>query len=138
VNLRCVLLSLGLLAGCGVLQAREPMANFGEAYQGPKTLSVELAPTAKGDQALIKINGVNHPWNDKVLLATVRKINDQRTHYVIKHEGADFMVMQDDDRGPRLMLPGLGELPLRFDRAAALEVRTEHLMTDLENQRAAK
>ncbi|ABC22822.1 hypothetical protein F11_10395 [Rhodospirillum rubrum F11] len=51
--------------------AGEPMAAYGESYQGPKTLTVEVAPTAKGDHVLIKSHGVNHPWDGKVFLAEV-------------------------------------------------------------------
>lgn len=133
------LFAMLMLASSGVVQAREPMAVFGEAYQGPKTLSVVLAPTAKGDQVLIKVFGVNHPWNNKVLKAALRRGSQNRVEYVIKHEGADFVLMREGvEQGAFLTLPGLGDLRLSFDRPAALEVQPEHLMTGLENQQGAK
>ena len=138
MKLRHALFALVLAAGCASLQAREAMATFGESYQGPKTLTVEVAPTAKGDQALIKVHGINHPWNGKVFLATRRNGSDHATEYVIKHEGADYVMMLDGSKhGQRVYLPGQGELGLTFDRPASLEVKPEHLMTYFEQQREA-
>ena len=40
-------------------------------------------------------------------------------------------------QGTLLFLPEQGEQPLSFDRTASLEVKPEHLMTELENQTAS-
>lgn len=138
MKLRHALFALVLATGCASLQAREAMATFGESYRGPKTLTVEVAPTAKGDQALIKVYGINHPWNGKVFLASRHNGGNNETEYVIKHEGTDYILMQDGRKhGQRVYLPGQGELELAFDRPASLEVKPEHLMTYFEQQREA-
>jgi hypothetical protein len=109
------------------------MATYGEAYTGPKTLTVQLAANAQGDRALIKVTGVNHPWNNKVVLTEVRRDANNRVDYVARFGSNEFVVMQDSpDRGTLITLPGLGNLPLRFDRAQALETPPQHLLTDYE------
>jgi hypothetical protein len=130
--LAIVLLSTGALAA----SAAEPMAmgRYGESYVGPKTLSVELAANAKGDRALIKAYGINHPWDGKVMLTDVRKDAYGRIDYVLKQApGKEIVVMQSSpDRGHLLSLPGEGNLPLTFDREAARQVMPLHLRTDYE------
>lgn len=136
------IVALALLAGSGLLQAREAMAVFGEFYEGPKTLTVELASTAKGDQALIRISGVNHAWNGKIFMASLRRATKQggeQLDYLIKHDGADYVLMREEgERGQRIYLPGRADSPLSFIRQASLGMQPEHLMTAFEQQREAK
>ncbi|WP_374336472.1 hypothetical protein [Leeia sp.] len=110
---------------------REPVARYGESYQGPKTLTVELAWLASGEAVLIKTYGVNHPWDGRVLRASLHEGNDRLNEFYTEVEGKECLLMREGpSHGARLYLPGLGELSLSFDREASLQLKPEHLMTD--------
>ena len=128
------------LVGSSVLcHAREPMAQYGESYVGPKTMTVEVAPLADATKALIKIVGVNHAWNGKVFLAQLRRGSNQRVEYVIAGNDGERVVMEENPtRGTILYLPGIGDARLDFDRGSSFRVQPEHLLTEYENQSGAK
>lgn len=115
------------------------MATYGESYRGPKTLTVELAATAKGDQALIKVRGINHAWDNKVILTEVRKDAYGRLAYVAKMQGKDYIVLHESKEQGSVVLYLLGEPEMRlsFDKDAALAVKPQHILTDYERPEGA-
>lgn len=110
---------------------REAVARYGEYYKGPKTLTVELVWLASGEGALIKVYGVNHPWDGRVMRASLHEGNDRLNELYVVEEGKEYLLLREGpSHGARCYLPGLGELSLSFDRDAALQLKPEHLMTD--------
>ena len=109
------------------------MAAHGESYIGPKTLTVQVAPSAKGDKALIKVFGINHPWDGKVVMADLREDPLGRIDYVIRWQGKEWVLMKDHaERGVRLSMPGAPDMPLTYQRADSLDVITNHIGSDYE------
>ena len=109
------------------------MAPHGESYLGPKTLKIEVAPAAKGDKALIKVQGINHAWDGKVVLADLQRGSDGRADYRIRWQGKDWLLLQDRrDRGVYLYLPGTQDLRLSLQREASLALQPASIAADYE------
>ncbi len=129
-------IALGLmLTALSAAAAAAPfeMAAHGESYIGPKTLTVQIAPSAKGDKALIKILGINHPWDGKVVMADVREDPLGRTDYVVRLQGQEWVLLKNHaERGIRLSMPGTQDMSLTFQRADSLEVVPAHIGSDYE------
>ena len=129
---RSLILGAVLLSASTLTLAREAMAKYGEYYLGPKTMTVELAKLASGTQALIKVYGVDHAWDGKVLRVDVRSGRDDRSEYYLKVDGKDYVMMLVGQYQAQIYLPGLGESYLQFKREESLSVQPEHLMTEYE------
>jgi hypothetical protein len=115
------------------------LATYAESYAGPKTLTVEVASSAQGDKALIKVYGINHPWDGKVVMTTVRRdANRGSVEYVARSQGKEWVVMHETERGSaKLSLPGSLDLPLHFDRGASLSLAPAHIASDYERPEGA-
>ena len=109
------------------------MAAHGESYMGPKTLTVQIAPSAKGDKALIKVFGINHPWDGKVVMADLREDPLGRIDYVIRWQSKEWVLLKNHaERGIRLSLPGAADLALTFQRGDSADVIPAHIASDYE------
>ncbi len=136
----CVAIAPSLTQAAPAVSAsgRMEMAKYGELYIGPKTMTVELAATAKDDMALIKVYGINHEWDGRVFLAKATKDNRNRISYVTQVDGQDYTVMITQSDGHNAFyLPKMrdGEMRLSFTRDRSAEVKPEHLMTEFEQKR---
>jgi hypothetical protein len=136
-----------LLAGGAALAQKLEVAQYAEVYQGPKTLSVEVAPLKSGEQALVRFVGVNHEWNNKVFLADLKKVfNPYRVEYQATINGErQTLLWTDGERSPQtaaFLKPNQGNpmsnpsqaLPVGFDKEAALKLPTAALLQAWERQ----
>lgn len=123
------------------------VASYGEVYQGPKTMSVDLAPAQAGDKALVRISGINHEWNNKVFLASVKKVYaPYRLEYQVQVGGQTHTLMWTEHEGSPaaavFLKPNQGNplanrhdaIPLSFDKAAALKLQTSSLAAEWDKQ----
>ena len=130
---RLAALALTVFSAGASWSATLELAKYAEAYNGPKTLTVERVATADGTQALIKVQGINHPWNDKVVLTRLRPGAQGRTEYVAKVQGKDYVVMNESEQGgASLFLPGQADLWLSFDKPASKALSPQRLLSDYE------
>lgn len=60
-----LVICISLVGSSVFCHAREPMAQYGESYVGPKTMTVEVAPLADSTKALIKIVRLTTPGTGK-------------------------------------------------------------------------
>ncbi|MDR1350084.1 MAG: hypothetical protein LBJ59_04755 [Zoogloeaceae bacterium] len=121
---------------------RPAMSKYGAFYQGPEQLVVQLAHTAADDHAVLKISGINHPWDGRVFWVEVRYQpgHTERIYYVSK-EGDDerILLYVEDGNGGELSLPDWrgslwAQVRINYQRYDSREVLPEHLATDYERQ----
>ena len=143
---RLLAAALVLVSTASLAEGME-MAQYGEVYEGPKTMTVELAPNKDGSKALVRITGVNHDWNNQVFLTDVKKVyNPYRVEYQTTIKGAPHTLLWTDaERSPATavflqpnganpMANAYQAIPLSFDKKASLQLQTRHLLTDWEKQ----
>jgi len=145
--MKSLLLATCLFASAACLAQPMEMAQYGEVYQGPKTMTVELAPNKDGSKALLRISGVNHDWNNQVFMADVKKVyNPYRVEYQATIKGAAQTLMWvDGERAPAtavFLRPNAANplanahdaIAVSFDKTASLQLQPKRLLTEYEKQ----
>ncbi|MDR1887960.1 MAG: hypothetical protein LBQ81_01005 [Zoogloeaceae bacterium] len=135
-------LALFLCGQAALAWDRPVMSKYGAFYQGPEQLVVQLAHTAADDHAIIRISGINHPWDGRVFWAEVRYQpgHHERVNYVTRAEdGSERTLLYVEDGNGSLSLPNWrgalwAQVRVSYWRDASTEVRPEHLATDYEKQ----
>ena len=117
------------------------LAPYAKVFSGPQGVQVVLAPSVDGKEALMQINGVNHPVDKVVFLAKVQQWGGSTEAFVTTFDGRNSgMVQKKGDtygRGDRYVafLPGRKEeLPLSFDDAKAKALKPSSLLAAYERQ----
>lgn len=96
--------------------AAGPVARYGEAWTGPGVVQVVLAEIPDADAAYVRITGINHPWDGRVLRLGHRPAPRDGRDYFLPFEGSDWVmiVKRKDFRSGRmqawLYVPGLGDV----------------------------
>lgn len=94
-----------------------------QGFSGEQGLSVVLLPTVDMRQALLRIRGVNHPFDGQVMLVELRPGSGGQQSAMIRHEGRDFYLLLFGTRYGKpsnlLVLPGGREYPLQPDAIIA-------------------
>jgi hypothetical protein len=130
------------LCGQGALAWDRPaMSRYGASYQGDELLEVRLAHTAADDHAVLKVSGINHPWDGRVFWVEVRYTagHPGRIQYVGKENGDERVLLFVQNGRGTLNIPNWrgaprAELPVTYWREASAEIQPEHLATEYEKQ----
>jgi hypothetical protein len=131
-----------LLCGQGALAWDRPaMSRYGAFYQGPEQLVVQLAHTAADDHAVLKISGINHPWDGRVFWVKVLYPSGKpgRIHYVGTEDDDERTLLFVENGSGTLYIPNWrgqarAEIQVAYWRDSSAEVLPEHLATDYEKQ----
>ncbi|MDO5623153.1 MAG: hypothetical protein Q4G71_00515 [Pseudomonadota bacterium] len=74
------------------------LAAHPQVFSGPEGLQVTLAPSADGQQALLRVGGVNHPVDQVVFLGKLQKRGGGTEVYVTTLDGRDWTPVQRQQR----------------------------------------
>lgn len=117
------------------------LAPYARVYSGPEGARVIVAPSADGKEALIQINGVNHPVDQVVFLTKLQRWGGGTDAFVTTIDGRDSGMVQKKASpyggGDRYVayLPGRKEeLPLSFDDAKSQALKPATLVATYERQ----
>ncbi len=113
----------------------KPMLPYGEIYSGSKNETVEVGYFKDSQDALIRVKGVNHEWDNKVINVTYHTAG-QGKDFVTKVDGKDYTLLVLRPSVTELHMPGYSANPTRlyFDKNASQEARPLHLRTAYEQQ----
>jgi hypothetical protein len=134
-------LALFLCGQTALAWDRPVMSKYGVFYHGPEQLTVRLAHNVADDHAVLKISGINHPWDGRVFWAEVRYPpgHPDRILYVIEEAGKERILLFVERGSGALNLPNWrgmawAEIRVSYWRDESAKVRPEHLVTDYERQ----
>ncbi|MDR2129527.1 MAG: hypothetical protein LBP52_10770 [Burkholderiaceae bacterium] len=129
--------------GAALAWERPAMSKYGASYEGAEQLTVQLAHTAADNHAVLKISGINHPWDGRVFWVQVRYTpgHPERIQYVSQEKGeAERILLFLENGHGTLNIPNWrgvarAELAVSYSgRDASAAVLPEHLATDYEKQ----
>lgn len=112
-------------------QARPQVGKYAKVYKGSEGMSltlVRLGPV-ENNEALLVIEGVDHPWDGKIMIAKAKK-HPNKTEYAVQVKGSDYVVFVNRS--------GSGEVYLNksdnpdsvyYDEERSRRVIPEHFLT---------
>lgn len=117
------------------------LAPYARVFAGPEGARVILAPSADGKEALVQINGVNHPVDQVVFLTKLQRWGGGTEAFVTTYDGRDSGMVQKRASpyggGERYVayLPGrTEELQLSFEDAKSKALKPAALLATYERQ----
>jgi hypothetical protein len=144
-----------LLFGCFALVVafgahawKQPeMARYGAVYSGPELLTVHVAHTKDDKNAVIMIQGINHPFDGQIFFMKVRywqATSGVRTRIVYEYPQNDNMFLRlEADSSGTLFLPnyrGLvsATLDLKYEQADSANLSPNKLVENYARQLESK
>ncbi|PKM24209.1 MAG: hypothetical protein CVV09_17495 [Gammaproteobacteria bacterium HGW-Gammaproteobacteria-13] len=133
-------LSLLLAASLFTLNASAlELAKYPQVFAAGKGISVTVAPSSDGKQALIQVSGINHPLDEVVLLSTIsERGNDERDYTTTLNGSAYNMLVKRQGWGGerfQLYLPNTDGFELGFDETKSKEAKPANLLALYEQQK---
>lgn len=133
-------LSLLLTASLFTLNASAlELAKYPQVFDAGQGISVTLAPSADGKQALLQVSGINHPLDEVVLLTTVHERgNDERDYGTTLDGSAYNMLIKRQGWGGeqyQLYLPDTEGFQLGFDEEQSKAAKPAALLALYEKQK---
>lgn len=150
--MKSIVLSMlfGIFSLCAIAQNQRPeVGNVCKVYTGNEGLIITTARVGpeKNDEVLLKVEGVDHPWNGKIFKAkmTKRKSNSLNNNfdidYEIEWEGKKYNVLTYRDQYSQFkayMMP-FGSLQvehsLGYDKGNSSYCSSERLLTEFLEQK---
>ena len=87
-------LSLLLAAALFTLNANAlELAKYPQVFDAGNGISVTVAPSSDGKQALIQVSGINHPLDEVVFLTQVRELGNEQRDYSILLDGRAYNLL---------------------------------------------
>lgn len=110
-----VALSLFSLQAAALELARHP-----QVFDAGQGVSLTLAPSADGKQALVQVRGINHPLDEVVFLTQVRELGNEQRDYGIRLDGRDYNLLNKrrawSGESFQLNLPGTEGFELAYSQ----------------------
>jgi len=133
-------LSLLLAASLFTLNASAlELAKYPQVFDAGKGISVTVAPSNDGTQALVQVSGINHPLDEVVLLTTIKdRGNDERDYSTTLNGSAYNMLVKRQGWGGerfQLYLPSTDGFELGFDETKSKEAKPANLLALYEQQK---
>ena len=69
------------------------LAKHPQVFDAGQGVSLALAPSADGKQALVQVRGINHPLDEVVFLTDVRELGNEQRDYGIRLDGRDYNLL---------------------------------------------
>ena len=112
-------------------QARPQVGKYAKVYKGSEGMSltlVRLGPV-ENNEALLVIEGVDHPWDGKIMIAKAKKYPD-KTEYTIQVDGKDYVVFINRSGAGEVYLQNGGNPDYAYyDADRSRQVIPEHFLT---------
>lgn len=133
-------LSLLLAAALFTLNANAlELAKYPQVFDAGNGISVTVAPSSDGKQALIQVSGINHPLDEVVLLSTVNEHGNDERDYTTTLDGSAYnMLIKRQGWGGeqyQLYLPSTDGFELGFDEAKSKQTKPANLLALYEQQK---
>ncbi|MFP6847596.1 MAG: hypothetical protein VCA57_02755 [Pseudomonas sp.] len=132
-------LSLLLAASLLTLNAHAlELAKYPQVFNAGKGISVTVAPSSDGKQALIQVNGINHPLDDVVLLSNINERGNDELDYTTTLNGSAYnLLLKRQGWGGenyQMYLPSTDGFALSFDEAKSKAAKPDTLLALYEQQ----
>lgn len=85
--------SLVALSLLSLQAAALDLAKHPQVFDAGQGVSLALAPSADGTQALVQVRGINHPLDEVVFLTDVRELGNEQRDYGIRLDGRDYNLL---------------------------------------------
>lgn len=133
-------LSLLLAASLFTLNASAlELAKYPQVFDAGKGISVIVAPSSDGKQALIQVSGINHPLDEVVLLSTISERGNDERDYATTLDGSAYnlLIKRQGWGGEQyqLYLPSTDGFELGFDETKSKETKPANLLALYEQQK---
>jgi hypothetical protein len=69
------------------------LARHPQVFDAGQGVSLALAPSADGRQALVQVRGINHPLDEVVFLTDIRELGNEQRDYAIRLDGRDYNLL---------------------------------------------
>ncbi|EJO94672.1 hypothetical protein A471_06236 [Ectopseudomonas mendocina DLHK] len=131
-----VALSLLSLQAAALELARHP-----QVFDAGQGVSLTLAPTADGKQALVQVKGINHPLDEVVFLTQVRELGNEQRDYGIRLDGRDYNLLNKrrawSGESFQLNLPGTEGFELGYNETKTKALKQSELLALYKRQEKA-
>jgi hypothetical protein len=133
-------LSLLLAASLFALNASAlELAKYPQVFDAGKGISVTVAPSSDGKQALLQVSGINHPLDDVVLLTTIKdRGNDELGYSTTLNGSVSSLLVKRQGWGGgerfQLYLPDTEGFELGFDETRSKAAKPAALLALYEQQ----
>jgi hypothetical protein len=130
IFMTAILLFTGSLS---LAQSRPQVGKYAKVYKGSEGLYLTLVRIgpAENNEALLTIEGVDHPWDGKIMIAKAKKY-PQKTKYAIQVNGEDYVIFINRSGSGEVYLQGKGsDNPdhVYYDEDRSRQVIPEHFLT---------
>ncbi|WP_447595184.1 hypothetical protein [Aquipseudomonas campi] len=116
------------------------LAKYPQVFDAGQGVSVQLAPSVDGKQALIQVSGINHPVDGVVFLTDVAERGNDERDYGTTLDGRSFnlVVKRQGWSGEsyQLYLPGTEGFTLSFNEARSKTSKPADLQAQYDKQKA--
>jgi hypothetical protein len=115
------------------------LAKYPQVFDAGKGISVTVAPSSDGKQALLQVSGINHPLDEVVLLTTIKERgNDELSYSTTLNGSASSMLVKRQGWGGerfQLYLPDTEGFELGFDETKSKAAKPAALLALYEQQK---
>lgn len=116
------------------------LAKYPQVFDAGQGVSVQLAPSADGKQALIQVSGINHPLDEVVFLTDAAERGGDERDYSTTLDGRTYnLLLKRQGWGGesyQLYLPGTEGFQLSFDEQRSKASKPSALLALYEQQKA--
>ncbi|GAA3956811.1 hypothetical protein [Allohahella marinimesophila] len=136
--LQNTLLTIGILLSSTVASAVE-LAKYPKAYTANPGITVIVAPTQDGQQALVQMSGLNSERDDVMFLTDIESIGNSSEGYRTEFDGRRInLIIKNQGWGGEYLaiFPGGEKTILYFDEDKTEPLKPEHLLAIYNQQKA--
>ena len=131
-------LSLSALALFSFQVAAVELAKHPEVFDAGQGISLAVAPSADGKQALVQVRGINHPLDEVVFLTDIRELGNEQRDYGIRLDGRDYNLLNKrrawSGESYQLNLPNTQGFELSYDEDKTKALKPADLLALYEKQ----
>lgn len=128
ILLTVILMFTGSIA---LAQARPQVGKYAKVYKGSEGLYLTLVRIGpvENNEALLTIEGIDHPWDGKIMIAKAKKY-PKKTKYAIQVNGKDYVVFINHSGSGEVYLRKSGNpAHVYYDEDRSRQVIPEHFLT---------
>lgn len=114
------------------------LAKHPQVFNAGQGVSLALAPSADGKQALVQVKGINHPLDEVVFLTQIHELGNEQRDYGIRLDGRDYNLLNKrrawSGESFQLNLPNTQGFELRFDEDKSKALKPADLLALYQRQ----
>lgn len=114
------------------------LAKHPQVFDAGQGVSLALAPTTDGKQALVQVRGINHPLDEVVFLTDVHELGNEQRDYGIRLDGRAYNLLNKrrawSGESYQLNLPNTQGFDLSYDEEKTKALKPTDLLALYEKQ----